>query len=95
MSKSQLKFYLGMALFVLYIIMPLFGFCVAATNWPVAAKSATIGILSIGGPEVVAILAVVLLGREAFDRLKLQLLSTLQRITRVLQLKQHVANITS
>jgi hypothetical protein len=85
MVKSQLKFYLGMALFVLYIIMPLFGFWVAATDWPVGIKSAAIAFLSIGGPELVAILAILVLGREVFDKLKTQLFAALRGATRVVQ----------
>ena len=64
---KKVKLYLGIFLFVLACVVPLFGFWVATLNLPLALKGTIIGLLTVGGPEVLALLAVAILGKEAFD----------------------------
>ena len=61
------KFYLGIILLILSCLIPFLGFWIASLPWPVAVKGVIIGLLTVGGPEVVALLAVALLGKTAFD----------------------------
>jgi hypothetical protein len=66
---NNLKFYLGVSMLVLSCLVPLLGFWVASLALPVAVKGAIIGMLTLGGPEVLALIAVSLLGKQAFDAL--------------------------
>ncbi len=66
---KDLKIYLGIGLLVLSFIAPFLSFFVAAMNISIAAKATIIGLLTVGVPEVLAVLAVALLGKEAFDLL--------------------------
>ncbi len=66
---AKVKLIIGIALFALSIFIPLLGIWVAQTNLPVAMKTVVIGILTFGGPEILAVLAVAVLGKEAFDLL--------------------------
>ncbi len=74
------KLCVGIGLLVLSLIVPLLGFWVATLPLPVATKGIIIGILSVGGPEVLAIAAVSLLGKEAFDWLRSRLMSSLKEL---------------
>lgn len=62
--KNRLRFYLGLSCFILSWILPLFGFLVARLDLPLAVKATIIGLLTVGGPELLGILAVVCLGKE-------------------------------
>ncbi|MBX9567848.1 MAG: hypothetical protein K2X77_03095 [Candidatus Obscuribacterales bacterium] len=64
---AKTKLIIGIALFALSIFIPLLGIWVAQTTLPVAIKTLIIGILTFGGPEILAVLAVAVLGKEAFD----------------------------
>ncbi len=77
---KNLKFYLGIALLVAASLIPLLGVWVATLNLSAAVKATVIGILTVGGPEVLAIAAVALLGKEAFELLKSKMLSFLSRL---------------
>lgn len=64
---AKAKIAIGIGLFALSIFIPLAGIWVAQTTLPVAVKTLVIGILTFGGPEILAVLAVAVLGKEAFD----------------------------
>jgi hypothetical protein len=68
--KNRLRFYLGLSCFVLSWILPLFGFLVAGLDLPLAARATIIGLLTVGGPEILGILAVVCLGKENLVHIK-------------------------
>lgn len=76
--KNQLRFYLGLFCFGLSWILPLFGFLVARLDLPLAAKATIIGLLTVGGPEICAILAVVCLGKENLLLIKDKILALLK-----------------
>lgn len=78
--KNKLRFYLGLSCFILSWILPLFGFLVAKLSLPLALKATIIGLLTVGGPEILAILAVVCLGKENLLRIKSSLLAVLRRL---------------
>ena len=61
---------LGVALFLLSLFCPLGVPLVALTNLSLAWKATISGILMLGGPEVLALLAVVFLGKSGFVYLK-------------------------
>ena len=77
---KKLKFGLGIALFVLSWCVPLLGILVANTSLAPAAKAAIIGLLTVGGPEILAILGIALLGKEAFEAISSRALSLLSRL---------------
>ena len=77
---KNLKFYLGIILLVCSFIVPLLGFWVASLPLPLAVKGTIIGILTVGGPEVLAIIAVALLGKEAFEVFKSKALGVLSKL---------------
>lgn len=64
-----MKLYLGIFLLVLSGGIPFLGIWIAGLNLPLAIKGSIIGLLTVGAPEVLAIAAVALLGKEAFDLL--------------------------
>ena len=78
--KNRLRFYLGLSCFALSWILPLFGFLVARLDLPLALKATSIGLLTVGGPEILAILAVVCLGKENLIIIKNKILALLKLI---------------
>jgi hypothetical protein len=75
---NKLRFYLGLSCFALSWILPLFGFLVARLDLPLAVKATIIGLLTVGGPEILAILAVVCLGKENLLVMKDKILAFLR-----------------
>jgi hypothetical protein len=78
--KQTPRFYLGLACLALSLILPLFGLLVARLPLSLAAKATIIGLLTVGGPELLGILAVVCLGKENLLRIKQKLMSRLRRL---------------
>ncbi len=60
------RFYTGMAALVLSLVMPLFAFLVPLLGLSLAQSAAVVGLLIAGGPEVVGLVGIALLGRNAF-----------------------------
>ncbi|MBX9685403.1 MAG: transporter suffix domain-containing protein [Candidatus Obscuribacterales bacterium] len=77
---KSLKFCAGIILFLLSFLVPLAGFWIAKLDLPVEIKGTVIALLTVGGPEVLAILAVALLGKETFDLISKKLLTHLGRL---------------
>ena len=80
MMKNNLRFYLGITCLALSWILPLFGILVARLDLPLAVKASSIGLLTVGGPEILAILAVVFLGKENLIVIKNKILALLKLI---------------
>jgi hypothetical protein len=78
--KPKLRYYLGVIFFTLAWILPLFGFLVARLPLSLAAKAVIIGLLTVGGPELFGILAVVCLGKEKLLQIKDYLWARLRRL---------------
>lgn len=78
--KNKLRFYLGLSCFILSWILPLFGFIVARLDLSLAVKATIIGLLTVGGPEILGILAVVCLGKENLIVIKDKILAFLKLI---------------
>ena len=68
-----------MAFLALSLILPLFGLLVARLPLSLAAKATIIALLTVGGPELLGILAVVCLGKENLLRIKQKLMALLKR----------------
>lgn len=66
-SPKGFRLYLGLFFFALSWLMPLTGFIIADSKLPAAFKAILIGIFSVGGPEIVAIIAIAILGKESFE----------------------------
>jgi len=77
---KDIKFYLGVSLLALSFLLPFFGFWVTTLPLPIAVKGVIIGGLTVGGPEVVAVLAVALLGKQTFDLITGKCLTLLGRL---------------
>lgn len=78
--NQKLRFYLGLVFFILAWILPLFGILVAKLNLSLGAKATIIGLLTVGGPELLGLLAVLCLGKENLMHLKNKLLACLKRV---------------
>jgi hypothetical protein len=65
--KRDWRFYSGTAALALAVIMPLGSFVVPVLGLPTAQSAVLVGVLVAGGPEVLCILAVALLGKETFQ----------------------------
>jgi len=79
-KKRMVRLYLGMTLLVLSLVAPLFGFLVARTDWPGTLKATIIGLLTVGAPELLGVLAAAVLGKENFERITSRMLSLLKRL---------------
>ncbi len=78
--RPKLRFYLGLACFGLSLVLPLFGILVAWLPLSLAAKAAIIGLLTVGGPEVLGLLAVICLGKENLIFIKDKLFAWLKHL---------------
>jgi hypothetical protein len=78
--KPTLRFTLGLAFLALSLILPLFGLLVVRLPLSLASKATIIALLTVGGPELLGIMAVVCLGPENLLRLKQKLMARLRRL---------------
>ena len=78
--NRKLRFYLGVIFFGVAWILPLFGLLVARLNLSLGTKAAIIGLLTVGGPELLGMLAVLCLGKENLIFLKNKILYWLKRL---------------
>lgn len=67
--KRDWRFYAGMTALVLAVTLPLGAFIVPMLGLPLAQSALLVGILVAGGPEVLCIAAIALLGKETFQYL--------------------------
>jgi hypothetical protein len=65
--KRDWRFYSGMAAMVLSVVVPLSAVFVPVLGLPAAQSAVLAGVLLAGVPEVLCILAVVLLGKDTFQ----------------------------
>lgn len=77
---APFKMYVGGALLVLSFFVPFLGLWIAQLPLSVSAKTMIIGLLTVGGPEIMVLLAVALLGKETFNWLRNKLLSMLGQL---------------
>lgn len=75
-----IRLYLGLFFFALSWLMPFSGILIAGTNLPAAAKALLIGLLSIGGPEIIAVISITILGKECFEFLMSKAFSFLKQL---------------
>lgn len=74
------RLYSGIALIALSLLMPLFSVWIIASTLPAWLKASLVGLVSVGGPEIMAFIAVAVLGKEAFDLIMGRVLGLLKRI---------------
>lgn len=74
------RFYAGMTALILSLIMPFFAFLVPLLGLPVAESAVIVGVLIAGGPEVVGLVGIALLGRKAFLYFTYKLKTALRRV---------------
>src|SRR5262245_5612250 len=67
--KRDWRFYAGMTALVLAVILPLGAFIVPMLGLPLAQSALLVGVLVAGGPEVLCVAAIALLGKETFQYL--------------------------
>jgi hypothetical protein len=67
--KRDWRFYAGIAALVLAVILPVGAFIVPMLGLPLAQSALLVGVLVAGGPEVLCIAAIALLGKETFQYL--------------------------
>lgn len=77
---SGFRLYLGLFFFGLSWFMPFTGIWIASSNLPAAVKAVLIGLLSIGGPEIVALISITILGKECFELLVGKCFSFLKKL---------------
>lgn len=77
---NNLRFYLGIIFFILAWILPLFSIVVVRLNLPMGVKATIIGLLTVGGPELLGLLAVLCLGKENLIYIKNKFLVWLKRL---------------
>ena len=73
------RFRIGLGIFVLGWICPLFIPLVAASNLPIEWKTMLSGLLLFGGPEVFSLVSIAVLGKDGFNYLKSRLFAILKR----------------
>jgi hypothetical protein len=77
---NKLRLWAGIAMLVVSLFIPLLGIWVAGLALPVGVKGLIIGVLTFGGPEVLAFIAVALLGKETFNAIVGKVLPLLHRL---------------
>jgi hypothetical protein len=77
---NKLRLWAGIAMLLVSLFIPLLGIWVANLALPVAVKGLIIGVLTFGGPEVLAVIAVALLGKDTFDAIIGKVLPLLRRL---------------
>ncbi|MCI0666407.1 MAG: transporter suffix domain-containing protein [Acidobacteria bacterium] len=65
--RKDWRFYTGIAALILSIIMPVFALLVPLLGLSLAKSAVIVGILVAGAPEVMALIAIALLGKESFQ----------------------------
>jgi hypothetical protein len=65
--KKDWKFYVGIIFLLLSLILPLFSFIVALFELPPKIYIPIIGVLTIGGPEVMVIIGAAFLGKNVYN----------------------------
>lgn len=91
--KQKLRLYGGIAVLAIAWLIPLLGIPVSRTNWPIGAKAAIIGLLTFGGPELLSIVAIIILGRESYELILEKLKKIFRRIQpsgKVSRLRYHI-----
>lgn len=78
--KKGWRFYIGIAALLLSIIMPVFVFFVPMLGLSTGLTVLINGLLIAGGPELVGLIAVVLLGKDLFNYFKYKAKKTLQDV---------------
>jgi hypothetical protein len=76
----RIRFYAGLLCFILAWILPGFGILVAKLNLSVGTKAIIIGLLTLGGPELLGLLAVLCLGKENLIFIKERIFAGLKRL---------------
>lgn len=61
------RFYTGMAALIVSLVMPAFAFLVPLLELPAAQSVVIVGLLIAGGPEIIGLIGIALLGRNAFQ----------------------------
>lgn len=79
-QKSTLRFRLGLLCLILTIILPLFSFIVPFFNLSLTVKTTIISILTLGAPEVMIVLGILLLGKTVVVEYKEKFLNKLAKI---------------
>ncbi len=74
------RFYSGMAALVLSLIMPLFAVLVPFLGLSVAESAIIVGFLIAGAPEIVGLIGIALLGRNAFQYFAYQIKRALRQV---------------
>jgi hypothetical protein len=77
--KRDWRFYSGVTAMVLAVVMPLCALLVPVLGLPTAQSAVLVGVLVAGGPEVLCILAVALLGKDTFQYFTHQAKSAFRR----------------
>ena len=73
------KYYTGMTCMVLSLLLPLLGFVIPFIGLPVGVSAVLVGLLTVGGPEIMVILAVVFLGKQTFNYYKQKFFALFKR----------------
>lgn len=66
MIEKNWKYYTGMTFLWLSLVLPLIGFTIPFLGLHPALTATIMGLLTVGGPEVAIILAVIFLGKKTF-----------------------------
>ena len=79
-NPSGARLYLGLFFLGLSWLMPFSGFFIAGSTMSAPLKALLIGLLSIGGPEIIAVIAIAILGKECFELLSKKAFSYLKKL---------------
>ena len=77
---GKVRLSVGISLIVLSFILPVFSVWIVSSSLPVHLKSILVAVVSLGGPEVIALAAVAVLGKECFDLILAKIFKGVKRI---------------
>lgn len=79
-KPGGMRLYLGVFLLVLSLLIPLSSIWIVSSSMPAALKTILVGLVTLGGPEVLGICAIALLGKECFNAIVSVLKGGLKRL---------------
>lgn len=79
LKTNPVRLGLGILLLTLSIFLPLASVWIVTSNFSVPVKTALVGAVTVGGPEVLGLAAIALLGKECFDLILSKLFGFLNR----------------
>ncbi len=79
-APAGIRLYLGLFFFALSWLLPLTAFVIANSKLAAATKGVLIGVVTVGAPELLALISIAILGKECFEFMKSKAFGMLKKL---------------